>query len=261
MTSAGSLRHTDSRRDAAGASRFSAALAGLTMSAALVGCQPAPPPTAVKIEQVAMRVAQQGDLGAERRLLEWARGDNATARRELGLIYLARPARRAEALPLFKQAAHAGDVEAAFRLGEMYRLGMAGLAAAPERALPWYRIAAQHRHAKAALVLGMLFKNGDGVERDAAQAAKWLTLSSEQGNAHAMFLLSYAYRDGTGVRRDGARSRALLEQAAEHDYPPAIQELAMTLQVGDALSAKDEVRAGHLMKEATEHRHNNWNRF
>ncbi len=29
----------------------------------------------------------------------------------------------------------------------------------------------------------------------------------------------------------------------------------MTVQADDAL------RAGHLMKEATEHRHNNWNRF
>jgi hypothetical protein len=35
----------------------------------------------------------------------------------------------------------------------------------------------------------------------------------------------------------------------------------MTVQLGDALSPKDELRAGHLLKEATEHRRNNWNRF
>jgi hypothetical protein len=35
----------------------------------------------------------------------------------------------------------------------------------------------------------------------------------------------------------------------------------MTVQLGDALSARDERRAGELMKEASEHRRNNWNRF
>jgi TPR repeat protein len=70
-----------------------------------------------------------------------------------------------------------------------------------------------------------------------------------------MFLLYNAYREGRGVPRDPAKGHALLEEAAHHEYPPAIQELAMTVQADDAL------RAGHLMKEATEHRHNNWNRF
>ena len=35
----------------------------------------------------------------------------------------------------------------------------------------------------------------------------------------------------------------------------------MTVELGDAHSAKDLHRASHLLKEATEHRHNNWNRF
>ncbi|MBG6221012.1 MULTISPECIES: hypothetical protein [unclassified Janthinobacterium] len=55
--------------------------------------------------------------------------------------------------------------------------------------------------------------------------------------------------------RDQLKGRAMLEEAAQHEYPPAIEELAMTVQADDA------IRAGHLMKEATEHRHNNCNRF
>jgi TPR repeat protein len=99
------------------------------------------------------------------------------------------------------------------------------------------------------------------VVRDDAQAAHWLSVSGALGNPHAMFLLSNIYREGVGVPRDQALARALLEEAAEHEYPPAIQELAMTVQLGDALTPKDELRAGRLLKEATEHRHNNWNRF
>jgi len=226
------------------------------------GCQiQREPPDAAQIETVGMRALQQADAGAERKLMGWARQHMPVAQRELALLYKNRPEQRAEALTLFEQAARGGDVEAAFQLGELLRLGVAGVPAQPAAAAPWYALAAQQRHARAALVLGQLYKNGDGVARDDRLAARWLTAASEGGNAHAMFLLSYFYSEGRGVAHDPAKARALLEEAAEHEYPPALQELAMTVQLGDAHSAKDERRAGYLLKEATEHRHNNWNRF
>ena len=164
-------------------------------------------------------------------------------------------------MTLFARAARGGDIEAAFQLGEMLRVGAVGVAAQPAAAALWYAQAAQKNHARAALVLGQLYKNGDGVGRDDKLAAHWLAASSAAGNPHAMFLLSYFYNEGRGVPHDPAKGRALLEEAAEHEYPPALQELAMTVQLGDAHSARDERRAGYLLKEATEHRHNNWNRF
>lgn len=224
-------------------------LPAVILATALAACQSSPPPTAAEIEAVAMHARQAGDHQAERRVRSWASKDMPVAERELALIYQARPGRRDEALRLFEQAARAGDTEAAFELGQMRR------AATPEQAWLWYRQAAQQGHAKAALMLGLLAANGEGVPKDQREAARWLERSSELGNAHAMFLLYNAYREGRGVPLDLARGRALLEEAAHHEYPPAIQELAMTLQADDAL------RAGHLMKEATEHRHNNWNRF
>ncbi|MBA5639676.1 sel1 repeat family protein [Duganella sp. LX20W] len=220
-----------------------------------------PVPAPAQIESMSMRAAQQGDVVAESRLRDWAQRQVPVAQRELGLLYLTRPEQRAEAQRLFMQAARAGDTEAAFQLAQMLRNGAPGIAAAPEQAIPWYRQAAQQKHARAALMLGMLFNNGEGVAVDHAQGARWLSVSSDLGNAHAMFLLSNAYSEGRGVERNEAYARRLLEEAAEHEYPPAIQELAMTVQMGDALSAKDELRAAHLLKEANEHRHNNWNRF
>lgn len=226
------------------------------------GCQiQRDPPDAAQIETVGMKALQQADASAERKLMAWARQDMPVAQRELALLYKTRPAQRAEAVKLFERAARGGDVEAAFQLGELLRLGVAGVAAQPAAAAPWYALAAQQRHARAALVLGQLYKNGDGVARDDRLAARWLAAASEGGNAHAMFLLSYFYGEGRGVARDPAKARELLEEAAEHEYPPALQELAMTVQLGDAHSAKDERRAGYLLKEATEHRRNNWNRF
>jgi len=235
--------------------------AALLSGAVLVGWlnYPAPRPTSAVIEATAMTAGH--DAGAARRLSAWARDGLPVAQREQGLRLQRDPAQRAQALTLLEHAARAGDVEAAFHVGELYRTPVAGKPGAPAQAWPWYKQAAEGRHAKAALMLGLLARNGEGVPRDDGEAARWLTLSSELGNAHAMFLLANVYNGGLGVPRDAVRARALLEEAAEHDYPPALQELAMTMQTGDALTEQDTQRASHLMKEATEHRRNNWNRF
>ncbi|GGY75994.1 tetratricopeptide repeat protein [Pseudoduganella plicata] len=225
----------------------------IVLAAALAGCGHEAVPTSAQIEALAMTAAQRGDPAAEQRLQRLAVQGATVAQRELGILYRARPAARADAQRLLLQAAQAGDAQAAFHLGELYRVPAAGIAADPAAAWPWYQRAAEGGQAKAALQLGLMAKNGNGVPRDAAVAARWLQLAAELGNAHAMFLLSYAYREGEGVTRDPARAAVLLEEAAEHEYPPALQELALTTQ--------DPTRAGHLMKEATEHRRNNWNRF
>ncbi|GGB85986.1 tetratricopeptide repeat protein [Pseudoduganella buxea] len=228
---------------------------GLLLAAALAvaGCEREELPTPAQIESLAMTAAQRADPAAEQRLQDLAERGAVVARRELGILYKARPASRAEAHGLLLQAAQAGDAQAAFHLGEMLRSPSAGIKADPAAAWPWYQRAAEGGQARAALMLGLMAKNGEGVPRDAATAARWLQLASGLGNAHAMFLLSYAYREGDGVPRDLDKAAALLEESAEREYPPALQELAMTTQ--------DPTRAGHLMKEATEHRRNNWNKF
>ncbi|WP_256079108.1 tetratricopeptide repeat protein [Massilia sp. YIM B04103] len=256
-------------------------------------------PDAARIESVAMAASQQGNAEAEQRLRSWAARGMPVAQRELGILYRARPGQQEEAMRLLEQAARSGDAQAAFHLAEAYRgiangthpAGARGAAGAASTAPPagadgiraasaastagasapaaaisngsspgalawrWYLAAAEKKHAKAALMLGLLARNGEGVPRDAARSARWLEAASELGNAHAMFLLSYAYREGQGVPRDAARAQHWLEESAEHEYPPALQELAM------AVADSDAERAGHLLKEAHEHRRNNWNRF
>ncbi|TFW17185.1 tetratricopeptide repeat protein [Duganella callida] len=231
-------------------------------SALLFGCQiQREAPSSAQIEVLGMKARQEADAHAERKLMDWAGQHLPVAQRELAILYQARPKQRDAALALFELAARGGDREAAFQAGEMLRVGVAGVPAAPAAAAPWYDMAARQQHAKASLMLGLLYKNGEGVPRDPVRAAHWLEQASQLGNPHAMFLLSYLYNDGIGVVRDRAKGRAWLEEAAEHEYPPAIQELAMTVQRGDDLTRKDEQRASHLMMEASEHRRNNWNRF
>ena len=212
-------------------------------------------PSAAQIEAAAMAAAQTGNPEARQQLQRWARQGLPVAERELGTLYRKQPERQGAARQLLEHAARAGDAEAAYQLGELLRAGSAAAPGQPDKAWPWYRQAAEARHARAALTLGQMAANGDGVRKDAAVAARWLALASGLGNAHAMFLLSNAYRYGVGVERDEARGFALLEEAAEHEYPPALQDLALAVQNDDAL------RASHLLKEASEHRRNNWNRY
>lgn len=236
--------------------------AALLSSVFLFGCQMQhEKPTSAQIEVIGMKAKQEADAHAERKLIAWSEQNLPVAQRELAILYQSRPEQRADALKLFEQAARGGDVEAAFQLGEMLRIGVLGVPAAPAAAAPWYAMAAQKQHAKAALALGLMVKNGNGVARDARRAAGLLTQAGELGNAHAMFLLSNIYRDGDGVAKNPVKGREWLHEAAEHEYPPAIQELALTMQNGDALTPKNELKATHLMMEASEHRRNNWNRF
>jgi len=239
-----------------------AVLVAVISAAFLFGCQMQRElPTAAQIEVVGMKAIQEADASAERKLMSWSQQNLPVAQRELALVYQQRPQQRKDALRLFEQAARGGDIEAAYELGEMLRTGVINVPPQPLAASSWYTQAAQQGHARAALALALLYKNGTGVARNDLQAAHWLQTASAGGNPHAMFLLSYFYRDGQGVQQDAAKARALLEESAEHEYPPAIQELAMTVELGDEHSPKDLHRASHLLKEATEHRHNNWNRF
>jgi len=225
-------------------------LASALLVALLAGCGRAPLPA--EIEAVSMDASQRGDEAAEQRLQAWAADGMPVAERELALLYHKRH-RDDPARALFQRAARQGDAEAAFQLAELER--------DHARAAQWYRQAAQLGHAKAALGLALLLKNGDGIPPDKAAAAHWLGVAARAGDAHAMFLLSNAYADGDGVPADPRRARDLLERAADSEYPAAIQELALVKQTGDGLTPKDAAEADQLLKEAAEHRRSNAHRF
>jgi TPR repeat protein len=227
------------------------------LSCLLAGCGRAPLPA--EIESVSMDAVQRGDEAAERRLRAWAGDGMPVAERELALLYRVRH-QEEQARGLFLRAARKGDAEAAYRLGDLER-ERAQDDGTNARAAQWYRQAAQQGHAKAALALALLLKNGTGVPVDKAAAAHWLGVAAQAGDAHAMFLLSNAYADGDGVAADARRARDLLERAADHDYPAAIQQLALVKQTGDALTPKDPAEADQLLKEAAEHRRSNARRF
>jgi TPR repeat protein len=129
-------------------------------------------PSPAQIEATALTARQGSEASAERRVREWADQGLPVAQRELGLLYKNRLDRRVDAIAMFEKAARAGDAEAAFQLGELYRVASAGGKSEPAKAWPWYALAAQNKHAKAALALALLLKNGNGVAPGGATTIK-----------------------------------------------------------------------------------------
>ena len=85
-------------------------------------------------------------------------------------------------------------------------------------------------------------RNGIGRPADPAAARRCLRQVADDGEPAAMFLLAQMLGDGEGGARDAAAERTWLEQAAERDYPEALQALA--------LAETDPVRADGLMRAA-----------
>ena len=70
--------------------------------------------------------------------------------------------------------------------------------------------------AKAQFKMGLLYKTGDGIQKDYGEAKKWFEKSSEQGVAEASLMLGLMYSFGEGVEQDNKKSTEWYEKAADH---------------------------------------------
>ena len=86
-----------------------------------------------------------------------------------------------KAVKYFKMAADNGSHEAQFALGCMYQNGH-GVAQNFMEATNWYLKAAQADNPNAQFLLGLSYKEGSGVPRDPLECYKWIYLAAEAGN-------------------------------------------------------------------------------
>jgi TPR repeat protein len=76
-----------------------------------------------------------------------------------------------------------------------------------ETALQEWRPLAEHGNASAQFILGVAYRNGEGVPQDDAEAVKWYRLAAEQGLDDGQRQLGWMYDGGRGVPQD--RSEAM----------------------------------------------------
>jgi TPR repeat protein len=120
------------------------------------------------------------------------------------------------------QKAMDGDLTAQTDLANRYDVGD-GIDRDATQAAFWYKKLANKGIAKAQLALGLKYIRGEGIARDDKQAVHWLSLAAEQRLALAQYLLGVAHAEGHGVERDNVKAYMWYEIAAAMDHQDAIE--------------------------------------
>ncbi len=98
-------------------------------------------------------------------------------------------------------------------------------------------------------LMGLLYRNGRGVERDDAEAVTWFTKAADQENASALNDLGMKYRKGEGVAKDEARALALFKRSAERGESAGQLNLAKMFDEGVS-APKDPLQARYWYERA-----------
>jgi hypothetical protein len=122
----------------------------------------------------------------------------------------------AQAIAIWRPLAAKGDPDAAFNLGQAYRLGR-GVPVDLSSAKTWLEKAARAGHLDAETTLGLLlFDSGDH-----AGGIQWLKKAAERGEPRAMLVYGTALYNGDSVRSDPVMAYAYVSRAAAQGLEPA----------------------------------------
>lgn len=125
------------------------------------------------------------------------------------------------AVAIWRPIAEAGDADAAFNMGQAYRLGR-GVLVDLATAQGWLERAARKGHVDAETTLGLLlFQNGNQ-----ADGLRWLKGAAEKGDARAMLVVGTALFNGDSVAQDPVLGYAYVSRAAAQGLDPAKSTLA-----------------------------------
>ena len=130
------------------------------------------------------------------------KGD-AAAQCKLGVIYFTgegAPQNIPEAIRLFTAAAERRNLDAQRNLGWIYRHTEGYLD--PKKAARFYDLAARQGDAESQYLLGLMYKEGEGLARNDKEAVSWFAKAAAQKYPEAQSALGDMYENGRGVAKD-----------------------------------------------------------
>ena len=146
--------------------------------------------------------------------------------------------------------ANRGDADAQYDLGGRYSKGD-GVPLDEEKAVAWYRKAAEQGYTNAQCNLGDCYSGGRGVPQDYVEAVKWYRKAAEQGDSAAAYILALCYYDGHGVLQDSAEAAKWFRKAAEQNLAQAQYNLAVCYERATGV-AQDQAEAVKWYRKAAE---------
>jgi TPR repeat protein len=129
------------------------------------------------------------------------------------------------ALGDYKDAAAEGNSNGEAGLGLLYRNGW-GVDKDYAEANEWYRKSAEQGNAVGERLLGDAYYAGEGVDKDYSEAVKWYLKSAEQGDAVGEANLAAMYETGWGVDQDISTAISWYQKAAAQGNEDAKENLA-----------------------------------
>ncbi|MBI1238700.1 MAG: hypothetical protein GC199_05090 [Alphaproteobacteria bacterium] len=143
------------------------------------------------------------------------------------------PAPRANAATIedIITAAEAGNAKAQLMLGARYADGQ-GVAKSETKAAEWLEKAALQGQPVAQFLYGLLLEQGRGVDRNLTEARNWYERSAQAGNRKAMHNLAVLYAEGTAGAKDYALAARWFKTAAELGNKDSQYNLALLCERG-----------------------------
>lgn len=146
-----------------------------------------------------------------------------------------------KAIAEWRSLAVAGDPDAQFNMGQAYKLGR-GVPADLAQAEEWYRKAALQGHPQAEENYGLtLFENNKRI-----QAAEWLQRAASRGEPRSQYVLGTMYFNGDGVEKDWVRAYALTARASAQGLAQASSAQA---QMDRYVSLQDRQKGLELARQ------------
>ena len=152
---------------------------------------------------------------------------------------------------LFRQYmtdAEAGDSHARYLLGLMFHEGV-GVEKDDLQALDMFTMAAGQGLTEAQYTLGLIYYQGTGIDRDENKAKQWLEKAAQRGEANAQYCLGLLYAESS-EHKDMAQAAAWWRKAAKQGHAQAQHNLAVLYLKGGGIDSDSETALNWFLREA-----------
>lgn len=114
-----------------------------------------------------------------------------------------------------KKAEMEDDAISQFKLGLIYKQGLADEKQDLNKAFKWFKKAAENDHGEAAAFLGMAYLNGEGTKQNVTKGIEWLEQAGLFGVADAYGLLGAIYEQGSLIKGDLKKAMQYYKEACD----------------------------------------------
>lgn len=149
----------------------------------------------------------------------------------------------------YRKAYDAGDEQAMYKIGMMYRYGDNGEVPDGGKAVMAFAAASGEGSREAMYELGLMYELGAGVEKDEAKAVDWYRKSAQKFCADGQYALARCYLLGIGTWEDMTLAYLWMHRAADKGHAEAICALSQMHRTQNHVSW-DHARLCYWMYEA-----------